>query len=252
MIPAKYWSPTKKLMVLGAMAGGKLVEDTATGNPLAFITDKAKPLKSLLIPFTPQQSGTGDPSPQNVRPIVPWEGLTVYHSGADTSNPTETDISFPSPVYGGTLDVVPGVLINGWGRVDLGSLTWEVRTNGNTSWFYSEYVENLKIISSTSIVASIKTDRYKTVAAVYIYNGSAGDNVIGQDGDVPRIRIRDDSFNKDVTAFTTAMSGVYLYFELATPTEQTLTGQQITALIGNNTIWSDADGSMTAVYLKKG
>ena len=79
MIPAKYWSPTKKLMVLGAMAGGKLVEDTATGNPLTFITDKAKPLKSLLIPFTPQQSGTGDPSPENIRSILPWNGLNVGH-----------------------------------------------------------------------------------------------------------------------------------------------------------------------------
>ena len=39
---------------------------------------------------------------------------------------------------------------------------------------------------------------------------------------------------------------------LATPQEITLTPEQITDLKGENTIWSDADGSMTAVYLKKG
>lgn len=92
MIPPKYWSPTKKLMVLGAMAGGKLVEDTATGNPLTFTTDKAKPLKSLLIPFSPQQEGTGDPSPQNIRSILPMNGLKVQQTGKnlfDKTNGTE-------------------------------------------------------------------------------------------------------------------------------------------------------------------
>ena len=41
-------------------------------------------------------------------------------------------------------------------------------------------------------------------------------------------------------------------YQLATPVEIQLTPTQLTALLGNNTIWSDADGSMTAVYLKKG
>lgn len=62
-------------------ASEKTVEDTATGNPVTFLTDLAKPLKSLLIPFTPVQSGTGDPSPQNIRPIVPWDGFKVFGSG---------------------------------------------------------------------------------------------------------------------------------------------------------------------------
>jgi len=60
---------------------GRLVEDTATGNPLTFNANVAKPLRSLLIPFTPVQSGTGDPSPDNVRPIAGITGLTAYHAG---------------------------------------------------------------------------------------------------------------------------------------------------------------------------
>ena len=44
---------------------------------------------------------------------------------------------------------------------------------------------------------------------------------------------------------------IHLVYELATPQEIQLTPQQITALLGQNTIWSDADGQMTAVYLKK-
>ncbi|MBO6012433.1 MAG: hypothetical protein J6P82_02805, partial [Bacteroidales bacterium] len=66
-------------MLLKGVTGGAVEEATATGNPLAFLTDLARPLKSLLIPFSPKQEGSGDPSPQNVRPIVPWNGLTVWN-----------------------------------------------------------------------------------------------------------------------------------------------------------------------------
>lgn len=39
---------------------------------------------------------------------------------------------------------------------------------------------------------------------------------------------------------------------LVTPQEIQLTHTQLTALVGNNTIWSDADGNLTVTYLKKG
>lgn len=78
MILPKYWSPTKKLMVLGAMAGGKAVEDTATGNPVTFLTDLAKPLKSLVANFLPVQA-SGTPSPDNILPITGWTGVNVEH-----------------------------------------------------------------------------------------------------------------------------------------------------------------------------
>lgn len=58
-----------------------LAEYTATGNPLSFETNIAKSLKSLVIPWTPTQSGTGDPSPENVRPISGVSGLTVCRTG---------------------------------------------------------------------------------------------------------------------------------------------------------------------------
>ena len=88
----------RELLFLKAMkgGGGGYVKATATGNPLTFNTDVAKPLKSLLIPWTPTQSGSGDPSPENVRPISGVSGLTVYHSGADTSNPDTITVTFPA------------------------------------------------------------------------------------------------------------------------------------------------------------
>lgn len=49
----------------------------------------------------------------NICPITGWTGAKVYHSGEDTSNPTELDVTFPTEagtVYGGTLDLVNGTL----------------------------------------------------------------------------------------------------------------------------------------------
>lgn len=356
MIPAKYWSPTKKLMMLGAMAGGKLVEDTATGNPLTFITDASKPLKSLLVPFLPVQSGSGDPSPQNIRPIVAWDGLTVWNGGAnlfdgnyvtgliqntaesawyrntgtsaksaiipcrpntqytihkigyDSSNRfsigltseypennmpvtlvvedsglgekqrtfttgandhfiivyvstgaemaepdmmvnfgslalpyvpyapiTETDISFPSPVYGGTLDVVSGVLTVEW--VSL-TKTWgdflnKTSLGDNTRGVYS--ISSFPSLGTGAgamcNIAPRKLEWSQDVVHFYTNEGSC---IV---------------FLPNETANSTEIQVVY---PLATPQEITLTPEQITALLGNNTIWSDANGSMTAVFLKKG
>ena len=366
MLTRRERTPLRKLMFLGAMAGaGALVEDTATGNPLTFITDKAKPLKSLLIPFTPQQEGSGDPSPENIRSILPWNGLSVvsldenllvinrtsaqatqgmtytpikqnnvpvavkvegtrtnndpffnlnhttkpgggagisippgtykifggtpevrvqvfYHdaNGKETlagycdgsavtvtipddctaswcrlltwvdtpvdtviypiiasvdSVITETNVVFPSPVYGGTLDVVSGVLTVQRVSISKKWSEWESQSVGNT---HTRKISNFDVpVKGASTYAwsrcNVAPQDWNTTqnthfyidenkAYVWLPNETDGDLVV-------------------------QVAGV-----LVTPQEIQLTPAQITALIGNNSIWSDADGSMTAVYLKKG
>lgn len=355
------------LLLMGAASGGgKVVEDTATGNPLTFQTDLARPLKSLLIPFTPVQSGTGDPSPQNVRPIVPWDGLKVWHGGknlydketypiiaekwingstgivvdnspawsctpfvpcdeiagrtvtlnkrphgnlpgfafytgqssqyfisgesngnatkntpwtievpanakymrftvepgttdiqielgssATTYEPykpiTETDISFPSPVYGGTLDVVSGVLTVEWAKDTLtGEKVIAYGTTGNTGAHYVGFdLENV----SDNQIGNAYCDKYKPVSAV----PSSTDTSCRLASSGTKVYLYDPSFTDEATAKSILNnSPVSFVYKLATPQEITLTPEQITAIVGENTIWSDADGSMTAVYLKKG
>ena len=93
------WSTLRKLMFAKTAAAGTAVtEATATGNPLTFLTDLAKPLKSLLIPFSPKQSGTGDPAPENIRPILPWDGLTVRQGGRNLFDGEYPEI-VPAPLY---------------------------------------------------------------------------------------------------------------------------------------------------------
>ena len=100
---------------------------------------------------------------------------------------TETDISFPSPVYGGEHEAVSGRLSSEW-------------------------------------------------AEIASYNGETLSGEWMSDRDV-------------YSAGTTPTIGAQVVYKLATPQEITLITEQITALKGENTIWSDADGSLTAVYL---
>ena len=55
----------------------EITEYTVTGNPATFSTNLIQPLQAFEIPFLPVQSGSGDPSPSNVRPISGWAGLTI-------------------------------------------------------------------------------------------------------------------------------------------------------------------------------
>lgn len=94
------------------MMAGMFKEETATGNPMQFQTNLAKPLKSLVLPFSPFQLGSGDPSPNNRREIVGWTGANAWRSngyvgvyGFAAQNVNDTNPSlFPSTnAYGTTL-----------------------------------------------------------------------------------------------------------------------------------------------------
>lgn len=75
-------TPLRKLLLMKVAAGGVPINEyTTTGNPMSFDTNVSKPLKSLVIPWTPTQSGTGDPSPENVRPISGVSAVNVWRTG---------------------------------------------------------------------------------------------------------------------------------------------------------------------------
>ena len=89
-------TPVRKLLMLKAFAKGiPINEYTATGNPLTFETNLTENLLQMLCPFSPVQA-SGTPSPTNVLPITGFNGVTVYHSGQDTSNPTTYNVAFPA------------------------------------------------------------------------------------------------------------------------------------------------------------
>lgn len=51
------------------------------------------------VEITPTQEGTGDPSPENVRPIVGWDGVNVWRSGKNLLDWSKVS-AFAYPAYG--------------------------------------------------------------------------------------------------------------------------------------------------------
>lgn len=125
-------TPLRKLLLMKAVAGGApIAEYTATGNPLTFNTNVSKPLKSLLIPWTPSQSGSGDPSPTNVRPISGVSAVNVTRCGVNLFDKNEVthgkyiaeDGSINDPLYGYDWCITDYMPVIGNGKITYNGLT---------------------------------------------------------------------------------------------------------------------------------
>ena len=108
--------------------------------------------------------------------------------------------------------------------VDLGSLNWGYLTSGSVlAPYFVAIFSGIKSQGNPAVnKANMICSKYQTVARNETY---FVDKTICADGSptvLSQIQIKDSSFT-DATAFKSAMSGVYLYYELATPTETSLT-----------------------------
>ena len=62
------------------------VTTTSNGSVASFKSPVKAPINSLKVSLSPKQSGTGDPSLSNVRPITGWTGVDVAHTGVNVWN----------------------------------------------------------------------------------------------------------------------------------------------------------------------
>ena len=175
----------------------------------------------------------------NICPISGWTGANVYHSGADTSGATTYSITFPSEagtVYGGTLDVTTGKLTVDRAMVDLGAKNWYPSTAAGRTRFRTS-ITDIERISSPNVCASLLCSNYPTKTANQTYQGTTGVSLQQNSAD---IYIYDPQTESMTTAeFKSAMSGVQLCYELATPQTYQLTPTEVATLLGDNTIWAD-------------
>ena len=151
-------------------------------------------------------------------------------------------------VYGGTLDVVTGVLTVDRAIVDLGTLTW----NYNASWggypaFYCSAAPTG--IKTPSVVGGALTgalcSQYIEVTRNYLFSHNETAFYVPNDG---KISIRDTRYTS-ASDFQSAMNGVQLCYTLATPITYQLTATQVELLIGQNNVWSDSNESVTLTYV---
>lgn len=212
------WSTLKKLIWVVKSTGGggsSGVWKTVSGSTVHVTDALANPLKKLEVEVLFQQSGSGDPTPNNVRPLSGWTACNVYHSGADTSVYETFHFGFPEAagtVYFGTLTynqdgsidfVKKGECVDGgnqaWVKVSDSSynnfrFTWaKALQNNDVTTVWSSHYKGV----STNNGATSTADNYVRIRAK-----TSNDNYI-------RCTVKDTS-KASLTAaqFKTAMEGV--------------------------------------------
>ena len=239
--PATDWPDTVNLM-------GVLPVRTATKSAICSFSDGADsvPCPSVLCEINPLQA-SGTPSPSNPLPISGFTGLTLTNKD-NISNPTHTDTysvnwqSEAGTVYGGTLDVVSGVLTVTHARGDMGQMSWTKASNYNVMY---------------ANLGGVNTE-YNAYCEIYLYSGTVtsaggaynkGNNTLSILTNDSRhlIYVRDDNYT-DATTFTNSVNGHYLVYELATPVTYQLTPQEVTTLLATNNFFHDANGDTQVTY----
>ena len=131
-------------------------------------------------------------------------------------------------VYGGTLDVVSGVLTVDMARVDLGELTFSATNTANI--FYAG-ISDMRAGYSTKIVC----EAYKRYSAYYT---GMPDKSVANNATYGYIYIKDTDYS-DADTFMASLSGIYLAYEIKNPTTVQLTPTEVRTLLGLNNVWAD-------------
>ena len=205
---------------------------------------------NLNITVSPMLIATSETNPtsfspySNICPISGRTGVSVYVSPtqnqADATTYTVDWTTEAGTVYGGTLDVVTGVLTVDRASVDMGTLTWFAY--GGTAERDRYITGGLDSLAKTSssVLCSIFRPRIgsETIVANMAWIGG------GQGRTYATTNV---GAYANAAAFKTAMSGQQLVYELSTPLTYQLTAQEVEALVGTNNVWSTGDSVSVTV-----
>lgn len=190
----------------------------------------------------PTQSGSGDPSPDNIRPVTGCRAVTLQLGIApDSEEPQQTrafTMELGQTVYGGSLDWQNGVLTLDWQRLLLnGSEAWAV-LGGETNQCLPLGLEGDKLGIARENTALC--DRLARGSR----DGIPGEFYVSTDKNlqfnvrffVPKTLV---STNAEWKAYL-AENPMEFLCRITQPVTVQLSPRQITALAGDNVLWSDS------------
>ena len=205
---------------------------SVSGNPVTCNPVEDYPLGAV-VTLEPKQAGSGDPSPENVRPISGYDSVTVTQS-KDGSQVKQITLTLPETIYGGTVDAVTGM-----GEVTrkvtvLDGEINKLRDTGSGFWITPDYaapgISNTKpeLICTIANTAMIFNPNYQFI-------GFSGTWATQYFADV-------DEFNSFCKNQAAAGTPVQVAYKLATPESFQATGNQaLPAVAGLNTVYTDGD-----------
>lgn len=192
------------------------------------------------------QSGSGTPSSDNVRPISGFSGITIYHSGSDTSNPNTQYVSFGSAgtVYGGTIDVMAGTLTVTKVLVQDALASVATRYSNANGYFWYTTLSACSAPTIKSFNAGLKCNRLSAVN--YVIAGSPEGDITVYDSGIIRWTEQKDLSQAEYRAYL-ATNPLQIEYELAEAITYQLTPEQIEFFSGENNYWADT-GDISLTY----
>lgn len=204
-----------------------------TGNPVVCYPVAGYPL-DVTVSWGPTQEGSGEPSPDNVRPIKGRDGVKVERCGENLANINQMTLALPSTIYGGEVDAVSGEGQETWKR-----LTLDGKTNKFTGGpIYWNLPKNSAVGVGDWYLNNIYSSHFPSA-----FGGNANGNFIYTTADIMTKYFQNaDALNDYLAAQYAAGTPVQIAYKLAEPVSFTATGAQpIPALSGTNTLLTDAD-----------
>lgn len=142
---------------------------------------------------------------------TPLQTLSFKYQGSGVGTAHDT-LEITSSAY---------VFTKNMNRVDLGSLDYNYSSATNSFW--STTLDNLIATTNPNDLCNLICSQYITESAYNLLNGQTNSIafsmtaiVVSGNSYIPHLRIRDTAYT-DPTTFKTAMSGVILEYQLATP-----------------------------------
>ena len=217
---------------------------SVSGNPVTCNPVEDYPL-SAVVTLKPKQAGTGDPSPDNVRPISGYDSVTVTQS-KDEAQVKQITLTLPEPIYGGTVDAVTGVGEKTWKFVEFDGSEderWSKKVHSSGRVYFQILIEAYGLVLDAT-QATWKCNRL--VPCVYNYSDMGlPEYSIGfmSQRNICVIVLENESMlSVDEFKAWLAENPVTVCYKLANPEPFQATGHQpIPALAGENTVYTDGD-----------
>ena len=172
---------------------------------------------------------------ENICPISGWTGMQIQHTGKNHCNAEQTiPISWQTEagtVYSGRLDVLSGVMTVDRAMVDLGTLNWTRINTQSPHWRF------WAIVTGMLKDSTLMSNQYAQITPSAQWTGAIGIATQLISG-TPAVMVTDERY-ETAADFKTAMSGVQLVYELATPIEYQLEPHEVASLLGTNNIFAD-------------
>lgn len=243
--------------LLGQALSSGTEEKTIDFTPVISVSDaKAGNALDYQCKITATQSGSGDPAPDNIRPISGFTGASISVNGNTVAVSWQSEAG---TVYGGVLDVTTGTL----------TVTHTISTIDETNNF--RFLEDNKVWRPHPLqmdfeiagAEGVVCDQYRksqnrgSAAQVASLNADLTFCTLNSSASNKTMYVHDERFVNEedpVTALKAWLAEHPINYVqmLAEPITYNLTPTEITLVQGANTIWADCGDSKMTYLAKKG